>query len=118
MEMLLTWLVMSAAIWITSLVVPGFRVEGFSGAVWVAALFGLLHFFLGWLLFAVIGFATLGVGFLLAFITRWIVSAIVLKMTDALSSKLSIKSFGTALVAALVMSVLTTLGQMAVHHVM
>lgn len=118
MHMLITWLVMSVAIWLTSRIVPGFRVEGVGGALWVAALFGLLHFFLGWLFFVLIGIGTLGLGFLLAFITRWIVSAIVLKITDALSTNLTIKSFGTALVAALVMSALSTLGQIGVQHFM
>jgi hypothetical protein len=50
-------------------------------------------------LFVAIGFGTLGLGFLLAFITRWLVDAIVLKIVDALSRSLEIVSFGRAFLA-------------------
>jgi putative membrane protein len=65
----------------------------------------------------VLGIATLGLGFLLAFITRWVVNAIVLKLTDALTDHLKIDSFGWALGGALLMSVLMTLGEWVVRSV-
>jgi putative membrane protein len=65
----------------------------------------------GWLLFVIIGIGTLGLGFLLAFVTRWVVNAILLKVTDALTDRLTIRGFGPALLAALVMSVLGTFGE-------
>jgi putative membrane protein len=102
---LLSWLIQSLAVWLTAAVLPGFELRGgVIGAVRVAALLGVLQFFLGWLIFVVIGVGTLGIGFLLAFITRWIVSAILLKLTDSLSSSLKIVSFGRALIGALLMS--------------
>lgn len=111
MNLLLTWLVMSVAVWITAEVLPGFHVKGFKSAVIVAALFGLLNFLLGWLLFAVFAVATLGIGLLLAFITRWIVNAIILKLTDALTDHLTIDSFGWALGGAAMISAISTLGE-------
>ena len=54
---------------------------------------------------------TLGLGFLLVFVTRTIVNAIVLKITDALSSSLSIDGFGYALLGAIAMSAIGTLSQ-------
>jgi putative membrane protein len=111
--MLLSWLILSLAVWLTARFLPGFRVQGFGDAVIVAAIFGLLNLFLGWLFFGIIGIATLGIGFLLAFLTRWIVNAILLKLTDALTSRLSIRDFGVALVASLLMSGLGTLGEAA-----
>ena len=63
----------------------------------------------------VIGVGTLGIGFLLAFLTRWVVDAILLKITDAMTSRLTIKSFGWAMLAALMMSAIGTLGQYLVH---
>jgi putative membrane protein len=109
MGLLISWALLTIVVFITAAIVPGFRIRGFTGAVLVAALFGILNFFLGWLLFVAIGLGTLGLGFVLAFLTRWIVDAIVLKMVDTLSKSLEIESFGRAFLAALVMSGLGTL---------
>jgi putative membrane protein len=111
MGLLLSWLVMSAAFWLTAAVLPGFSVKGFGGAVLVAAVFGLISWLIGWLLFVVIGVASLGIGFLLGFLTRWLVNAILLKLTDAVSSSLTIRDFPTALIGALLLSLFGTFGQ-------
>jgi len=118
MEILLSWLVMSIAVWLTAVLLPGFEVRGFGGAVIVAAVFGLLNWLLGWLLFVVIGLGTLGLGFLMAFLTRWLVMALLLKLTDALLDSLEIRSLGMAFLGAAVMSLLGTAGQWAVHLIM
>jgi putative membrane protein len=116
MGLLLSWLVLSVSVWVTALILPGFEVRGFWGAIKVAALFGLLNWLIGWFIFVLIGIGTLGIGFLLAFITRWIVSAILLKLTDAMSSSLKIASFGRALLAALLMSGIGTLAEWVVYR--
>lgn len=106
-HLLISWLVLSFGLWITSAIVPGFRVDGFKGALVVGAVFGVLHFFIGWFLFVAIGFGTLFLGFIFAFITRWIVSAIVLEITDAVTDSLSIDNFKTALLGAAVLALLS-----------
>jgi putative membrane protein len=111
MSLILSWLILSLAVWVTAMVLPGFHVKNFSSAIMVAAIFGVLNFFLGWLLFAVFTIATLGLAWLLAFITRWIINAILLKLTDALTDRLRIDSFGWALAGAALMSLLGTLGE-------
>lgn len=115
MRMLLSWLVLSISVWVTAGILPGFRVNGFAGAVKAAAIFGILNWLLGWFIFVVLGIATLGIGFLLAFLTRWIVMALLLKFTDALSSSLKIKSFGTAIVGALLISGIGTLAEYGIR---
>ncbi len=116
---LVSWAVIAAGVWVASLLLSGFRVRGGAGSFFVvAALIGLLDVFLGWLIFVVLGIATLGIGFLLAFVTRWIVNAIVLKLADGLSSRLDIKSFGTALLAALVISGVGVAADWLSHHVL
>lgn len=117
MNLILSWLVLSFAVWLTAAILPGFHVKNFGSAVLVAALFGVLNFFLGWLFFAVFAIATLGLALLLAFITRWIINAIILKITDALTDHLTIDSFGWALGGAFLMSVLGTLGEWVVRAV-
>lgn len=115
MSIVLSWLVLSVAVWLTAKILPGFEVRSFGSAIGVAAIFGLLNWAVGWFLFLVIGVGTLGLGFLLAFVTRWFVNAILLKVTDAVSDSLKIKSFATALVGGLLMSGLGTAGQWLIH---
>lgn len=111
MDLILSWLILTLAVWLTAVILPGFHVKSFGSAFIVAAIFGILNFFLGWLLFAVFTVATLGIAWLLAFITRWIINAILLKITDSLTDRLKIDSFGWALGGALMMSALGTLGE-------
>lgn len=111
MGLILSWLILSLAVWITAVVLPGFHVKGFGSALLVAAIFGVLNFLLGWLFFTVFTIATLGIAYLLAFITRWIINAILLSLTDALTDRLTIDGFRWSLGGALLMSVLGTLGE-------
>ena len=110
MHLLLQWLILSLAFWLTAKVVPGFTVRSLGDAIVVAAVFGIVNFLLGTLLYYVLGIATLGIGFLLSLITHWIVNAILLKITDGITHRLEVRSFGTALIAALVMSLLGKAG--------
>lgn len=111
MSLLLSWLVLSFAVWLTAVLLPGFHVKSFISAVIVAAVFGVLNFLIGWLLFALLTVVTLGLAWLLAFITRWIIDAILLIVTDRLTDHLKIDSVGWALGGALMMSVIGTLGE-------
>jgi putative membrane protein len=119
-HILLQWLVLSFAFWLTARIIPGFRLAGMWDAIVVAAIFGILNFLLGTLLYYIIGIVTLGIGLLLSFLTHWVVNALLLKMTDALSSRLEVRGFGTALLAAFVMSLLGRIGiyivGLAMHH--
>lgn len=115
MELLIDWLILTLAVYLTARLLPGFSVSTFAGAAWVAALFGTINFLIGWLFFAVFTVLTLGLAWLLAFITRWIIDAIVLSIVNKATSTLSIESFGWALGGALMMSLLGTLGEWLLH---
>ena len=110
--LLLSWLLMSVIVMITAWIVPGVNVRGFGGALIVALLLGVLNVFLGWFLFVAIGLGTLGLGFILAFVTRWLVDAILLQLAASLTRSLDIDSFGTAFLAAMVMSGLGTVAEL------
>ncbi|TVP73876.1 MAG: hypothetical protein EA352_11590 [Gemmatimonadales bacterium] len=110
-SLLLSWLILSIAVWITAVILPGVHLKGFGSAFVVSALFGILNFLLGWIFFTVFTIATLGIALLLAFITRWIINAIILKIVAAVTDQLEIDHFGWALGAALMMSALGTAGQ-------
>ncbi len=106
-----SWLVLSVAVWIAATVLEGVTVRDTASVVVVAALFGVLNFFLGWLFFTIFAIGTLGLALLLAFLTRWIIDAIILKIVDSLTDRISIKSFGSAFLAALIMAFVGSLGQ-------
>ncbi len=114
MELLITWLITSLAVWVTAVILPGFHLKNFGSALLVAAIFGILNVLLGWLFFTVFTIATLGIAWLLAFITRWIINAILLKITDALTSHLKIDNFGWALLGSLMISLVSALTHMLV----
>ena len=118
MNLILSWLILCVAVWVTDAVLPGFHVKSPKSALLVAAIFGLLNFLLGWLLFALFTVATLGIAWLLAFITRWIINAILLVITDKLTDHLKIDSFGWALGGALVMSLVGTAGEWVVRSML
>jgi len=114
-EFLISWLILSIAVWIAAAVLPGVHIRGFGTAVLVAAVFGILNLLIGWFLFFVIGLGTLGLGFILAFITRWIVDAILLKIVDTMSRRFRIDSLGWAFAAALIMAAIGTLGELLLY---
>jgi len=108
--MFVHWLILAGSVWFSAAVLPGVRIRGgFWGALVVAGVFGFLNFLLAKLLFLVIGIGTLGIGFLLAFLTRWVVNALLLKLTDTFSERIEIDGFGWALGAAALMSGVGTL---------
>src|ERR1043165_9067395 len=115
MHRLISWLVLSFGLWMTAAIVPGFRIAGFKGALIVGAVFGVLHFLIGWLLFTFIVFGTLFIGLVFSFITKWIVSAIVLQITNSLTDSLEIDNFKIALVDAAVLAFLSA-GQNMLFH--
>ena len=107
-DLILSWAVLSIAVWMAAELLPGVKLKDRWSAVVVAAIFGVSNALLGWLLFVVIGIATVGLAWLLAFLTRFIVDAILLKLTDALTDRIEIDGFRWALGAALVMAVVGT----------
>jgi len=111
MQILIAWFLLALSFWLTAVILPGIRVKGFLGAIIAAAVFGVLNWLIGWFLFVVIGIATLGLGFLLAFLTRWLVNAIVLKITAAVTDSLKVDSLGWALGGALCIAAIGTLAE-------
>lgn len=111
MSVLISWLILSLSVYVTALALPGFHVKKTSSVLIVAALFGILHFLLGWFFFTVFTVLTLGIAYLLAFITRIFVSAIILMIVNKFSRHLTIDGFGWALLGAFTMSLLGTLAQ-------
>jgi putative membrane protein len=111
-----SWLFHAVAIWLTAGFLPGFSVKGFWGAIKVAAVFGILNFLIGWLIYAILGVASLGLGFVFAIVTRTIVNTILLKLTDELSDSLEINGLAPAVLGALSISFIGTVAEMLMRH--
>ncbi|MET0344311.1 MAG: phage holin family protein [Polyangiales bacterium] len=102
---LLAWLSATLGLWIASRVVPGVRLLSFGDAIWAGALLGFFQWLLSWFIFAALTVFTLGIALLLWFITRWIVAAIVIKITAGVSSRLEVNGFLPALITAFIVAV-------------
>ncbi len=85
---------------------PGIKVKNFGTALGVALVIGILNATIGFLLRLPLNILTLG---LLSFFVRLFVTAIVIWLTDKLFSGFELRSFGTAVLVAIVMAIVGTL---------
>ena len=115
LSIFINWLIVAFAVWATAMVLPGVEVKSFKSALLVAAVFGVLNFLLGWLLFSVFTIGTLGLAYVFAFLTWWIINAILLKLTDALTDSIKIDGFLMTLLAAASISLFSALGRYVVE---
>lgn len=104
MQILLSWLTAALGLWLASQMLSGVRLNGIGDAVWAGALLGFLEWVLYYPLFLVLGVGTLGIAFVLFFITRWVVSAFVIQLTASLSSRLEVRGFFNALITAFIVA--------------
>ena len=107
-SILASWLVLSVAFWVASSLLAGVQIPSARDAVVVGAVFGLVNLLIGKLLFFLLGLATAGLLWFLAFIGRCLATAIMLKVTGALTPRLTIRGARSAIACALVMSVVGT----------
>jgi putative membrane protein len=102
---LLSWIIVALAFAVTAWLLDGVSVSGgVLGYLWISALFGIINVFLGTILRIIsLPFIILTLGLVLI-----LINAVVLAITDALTSDLTIKSFfWDAIWAAIVLSIAT-----------
>jgi putative membrane protein len=105
LRMLLHWVVMALAVWITSRVVPGFYVDGAGAALIAAIVIGLVNATIG-LFLKIITFPLT----LLTFGLFWfVINAIMLELASAFVPGFHITTFGAAFIGAIVLTVVNTL---------
>jgi uncharacterized membrane protein YvlD (DUF360 family) len=100
-NIVIPWMSAALGLWVASKTLRGVQLGSAGDALWAGALLALLNWLLHWLVFVVLGIATLGIGFLLFFITTWVASAIIIQLTAALSSRLRVEGFVNAVITAL-----------------
>jgi putative membrane protein len=109
--------ILSVAVWVTAAILPGIKVKSFWDAIVVSIIFGIVNFLFGWFLFVFIGLATIGLGFIFSFLTRMVVSALMLMLTNAMTDRLTVNSFGWAFAGAFVIAALSALIERLLHMV-
>jgi uncharacterized membrane protein YvlD (DUF360 family) len=103
-SILLAWASASLGLWAASRLLSTVRLRSDGDAIWAGALLGVLQALLAFPIFVLLGIGTLGLGFLFWFITTWIASAIVIRITAGVSSRLDVDGFIPALVTSLIVS--------------
>jgi putative membrane protein len=104
--LLIRWAVLAFSMWIATLIVPGITVDGGVGTyLWVALLFGLINSVFG----SIIKVLTFPVSIVTFGLFLFVVNAAMLSLTARWSEKLEVTGFWSALLASLIISVITTL---------
>ena len=113
---LLIWLLAAVAFAITSWVLPGMDVSGgFFGYLWVSLLFGLVNGIIG----TILRVFTLPLIFLTLGLFSLVVTALMLQLTDSLSSHLTIDEFWwTAIWAAVILACVNVVLDAVVRMIM
>ena len=104
--LLIRWAVLAFSMWIATLVVPGITVDGgITTYLWVALLFGLINSVFG----SIIKVLTFPVSIVTFGLFLFVVNAAMLSLTARWSEKLEVTGFWSALLASMIISVITTL---------
>ncbi|APG59146.1 phage holin family protein [Christiangramia salexigens] len=83
------------------------ELKGFRSAIIVAIIIGVLSFLLSWLLNSILNIITLGIFYFLGlgFITRIIAFAIIIEITDKLSSDFKTHGFKNSILLAVILAI-------------
>jgi putative membrane protein len=104
MKLLVRWGILALSVWIATAIVPGIKVHhGVWNYLWVALLFGLINAFLGRFL-KLLTFPAI----LLTFgLFSFVINAAMLELTARWSTAIDIKNFWSALLASLIITVVS-----------
>jgi putative membrane protein len=103
-KLLIRWAVLTVAVWVAAAIVPGVHVHGgFLTFLWVALLFGLVNSFIGpFLRLLALPFTLLTLG-----LFALVVNGLLVAITAGISSKFDVGGFFSAVLAALVISLVS-----------
>jgi putative membrane protein len=106
MGLLLRWVALALSMWVATLVVPGITVDGGVGTyLWVALLFGLINAVFG----SILKVLTFPVSIVTFGLFIFVINAAMLSLTARWSSKLDVTGFWSALFAALIITLVSSL---------
>ncbi|QNF35117.1 phage holin family protein [Adhaeribacter swui] len=106
MNFIVNLLVSAGVLMLMAYILPQVRIKSFGTALWVAFLVGIFNATIGFLLRLPLNLVTF---FLLSFVVRLVVTAIIIKLVDKLVRNFEIKGFWPALVIAIALAIAGTL---------
>jgi putative membrane protein len=111
--LLIRWAVLAGAFAVTTWLLSGIEISGgFWGYLWVSALFGIVNAIIG----TVLRILTLPLTILTLGLFALVVNALMLELTDAITSHLTIDEFfWTAIWAAIILAIVTVVLQIVVQ---
>ena len=105
MKLIVRWAALAASFWVATSLISGIHVDGgLKTYLWVALLFGLINALLG----SIIRLITLPITLVSFGLFLVIINAAMLQLTARWSDKLSIDNFWSAILASLIISVVTS----------
>lgn len=105
MKLLIRWAALTASFWVATSAISGIKIDGgLKTYLWVAMLFGLINAILGNLIRLItLPFTLISFGLFLV-----IINAAMLQLTARWSDKLTINNFWSAIFAAVIISLVTS----------
>lgn len=106
MNFIINLLVSAGVLMLMAYILPQVKIKSFGTALWVAFLVGILNATVGFLLRLPLNLVTF---FLLSFVVRLVVTAIIIKLVDKLLANFEIRGFWPALIIAIALAIAGTL---------
>ena len=105
-EILFIWLITAAGLWITTKLVSGIRCRNTGSLMLAALVLGLINSFIR----PVLLFFTMPITILTLGLFALVINALMISLTAAIVPDFEVRNFGSALVAALIMTILSMIG--------
>lgn len=105
MNIFVEWIIKTLVLLVTAYLIPGFRIDSYMTAFVVAAVLGILNLFIK----PILVFFTLPLTIVTFGLFLFVVNAILLLIASAFVSGFHIDSFGTAIFAAIVITIISSL---------
>lgn len=102
MSLLVSWLIAAAAILLTAYILPGFKVSGFGVALLTAVILGVVNMFIR----PVLMFLAFPINILTLGLFTFVINGVTLKIAAALTPGFSIRSWGWAILGAVLISLI------------
>jgi len=101
--LLLRWALNAFALWVVSVIVPGIHADGIAATFVAALVLGILNA----LVRPIVLLLTLPINLLTLGLFTFVINALMLEMTSALVRGFTVDSFGSALIGALLLSLVS-----------
>ena len=104
-KMVIKWFASALTLILVSQLIPGFQLENFTTALFAALIIGLINAFLK----PILTLLTLPINFLTLGLFSFVINALLLLLAANLTPGFGVDGFGTALIASILITVISTL---------